>query len=117
MNQYQIISSSNVFLGEYLGETPQEALDAMARSAGYASQADAVAKGIEPFSGRIVAASYRYVVGEKGNEQGHVSEEYPNALECHNALQACLEGYGSDGWGRIEWTSEEREGWDRLDPQ
>lgn len=98
-------------MGEYLGNTQEEALYAM-----YASQADVVAKVIA-FDGRVVALSYRYIVGEKGNEQGHVSQEYSNALECHSAYQRDLESYGSDGWGRIEWTSEEMEGWDRLDPQ
>jgi len=51
---YRIVSSAGVELGTYEGETEREALDAMARDAGYASQADAEARGVAPFDGRIL---------------------------------------------------------------
>lgn len=53
MTSYQITSSAGVDLGTYEAATADEALDAMARDAGYASQAAAVDAGIVPFDGRV----------------------------------------------------------------
>lgn len=53
MTSYQITSSAGVDMGIYEGETPADALDAMARDAGYKSQADAAAVA-GPFTGTVV---------------------------------------------------------------
>lgn len=53
MTKYQITSSAGVDMGAFEGETEVEALDAMARDAGYANQADVIADGIAPFDGVI----------------------------------------------------------------
>lgn len=45
MNSYRIESEAGVDMGIYQGETEQEALDAMARDAGYKSVADADSQG------------------------------------------------------------------------
>lgn len=56
MKTYRIISSAGVDLGTYEAGTKEEALDAMARDAGYSSQADAEARGIAPFDGTVEEA-------------------------------------------------------------
>jgi len=53
MTTYKITSSAGVELGTYEADSVAGALDAMARDAGYASQADAVAQGVEPFTGIV----------------------------------------------------------------
>lgn len=53
MSHYRITSSAGVELGIYEGETAEEALDAMARDAGYESEADSVAQGVGAFDGTI----------------------------------------------------------------
>lgn len=52
MTKYRITSEAGVNLGTYEGETEQDALDAMARDAGYKSQEDAIDQG---FRGRCRA--------------------------------------------------------------
>jgi len=44
MNTYRIISSCGVHLGDYEGETEEDALDAMSQDAGYDSHAEVVAQ-------------------------------------------------------------------------
>jgi hypothetical protein len=51
--RWKITSEGGVTLGTYEAETAEDALDAMAREAGYESEADAVARGITPFKGRV----------------------------------------------------------------
>lgn len=47
---------------------------------------------------------YRIIVGEKGNEQGHIIEtSAATDDEALRALAAELAAYGGDGWGRIEY--------------
>jgi hypothetical protein len=58
MSFYRIVSNEGIDLGTYEGNTPTEALDAMARDAGYKSQKDAVSSGIEPFFGTITEESH-----------------------------------------------------------
>jgi hypothetical protein len=53
MTMWQVTSSAGVDMGVYEGETPADALDAMARDAGYKSQADATDSGISPFEGTV----------------------------------------------------------------
>lgn len=53
MTTYQIVSSAGVDFGTYTATTAEEALDAMARDAGYHSAADA-AEQIGVFDGSIV---------------------------------------------------------------
>ena len=54
MTTYQITSSAGVDMGVYAGESPEAALDAMARDAGYpGGQADVAAQGIAPFDGTV----------------------------------------------------------------
>ena len=50
---FKIVSSAGVEMGTYEAATEREALDAMARDAGYASQADAEARGVAPFEGTV----------------------------------------------------------------
>lgn len=54
MTHYQITSSAGVDMGIYEGSTPAEALDAMARDAGYRDQADA-AEQVGAFAGTVAA--------------------------------------------------------------
>jgi hypothetical protein len=55
MMHYDITSAFGVYLGRYAGDTPAEALDAMARDAGYDSQAEA-ATDVGPFEGTVTEA-------------------------------------------------------------
>ena len=52
MKHYDINSDGGVYLGRYIGDSEAEALDAMARDAGYDSQAEA-ATDAGPFSGTV----------------------------------------------------------------
>jgi hypothetical protein len=54
MTTYQIISSAGVDMGTYKGATEAEALDAMARDAGYRDSAEA-AEVAGPFDGTVEA--------------------------------------------------------------
>jgi len=65
MASFQIVSSAGVVFGVYQGATAAEAIDAMARDAGYASEADTVARGIEPFDG-VVREVQTYTVRPLG---------------------------------------------------
>lgn len=51
--RYRIVSDVGQDMGVYEGRNPEEALDAMARDAGYESQADAETRGIAPFRGTV----------------------------------------------------------------
>lgn len=53
MRKWKITSAAGVEMGVYEGETADEALDAMARGAGYESQADAVERGVASFKGKV----------------------------------------------------------------
>jgi len=53
MTTYKITSSQGVDMGTYEAADVAGALDAMARDAGYESQADAVERGVEPFTGIV----------------------------------------------------------------
>jgi hypothetical protein len=53
MSYFQIISSAGVDMGIYEGTSPDDALDAMARDAGYRDAADA-AEVVGPFEGTVV---------------------------------------------------------------
>ena len=53
MRNYHIVSSDFIDLGIYRAENVEGALDAMAREAGYESQADALARGVDRFCGSI----------------------------------------------------------------
>jgi len=60
---------------------------------------------------------YRLVVGEVGNEQGHVIQT--SAYTEHGARVALgrkLAAYGDDGWGRVEvsYHGSDEWGWQRL---
>jgi hypothetical protein len=52
-HRWRIVSDAGVDMGVYSGRSRLDALDAMARDAGYASEDDANASGIEPFSGVV----------------------------------------------------------------
>lgn len=59
------------------------------------------------------ATQYRIVYGETGSEIGHVDEtDARTEDEAREALEAALEPYGGDGWGRIEWLRDG--GWDHT---
>jgi hypothetical protein len=46
---------------------------------------------------------YRIVVGEIGNEQGHIiPTSATDDAQARAALRQALKPYGRDGWGRIE---------------
>lgn len=55
MKRWRVVSRDGVIMGIYPGITSWDALDAMARDAGYRSQADAIARGIAPFNGWCIA--------------------------------------------------------------
>jgi len=52
LRQWRVTSSAGVDLGVWSGATPADALDAMARDAGYENQADATAIA-GPFDGTV----------------------------------------------------------------
>lgn len=54
MREFKITSRDGVDLGTYKARNKKAALDAMAKDAGYKSQADAVKNGIAPFDGTVV---------------------------------------------------------------
>ena len=53
MSRYQITSSAGVDMGTYAADSPDGALDAMSRDAGYRDQADA-AEQAGPFTGTVI---------------------------------------------------------------
>ncbi|MFA5892309.1 MAG: hypothetical protein WDA27_15395 [Actinomycetota bacterium] len=59
---------------------------------------------------------YRLVYGEHGNKQGHVDELPAGTTEelARGCLSDQVSKYAGDGWGRVEWTSADREGWERI---
>ncbi len=59
---------------------------------------------------------YRIVVGEKGSDYGHVEALEIGSTEgdAQEMLARTLKGYGSDGWGRVEYSSDEGENWERI---
>ncbi len=61
-------------------------------------------------------AGYRLVVGEVGNEQGHVVSTSALTLAgARRALAARLAEYGGDGWGYVEVDEYNDSRWQRLD--
>ncbi len=117
MQSYRIVSSAGQDMGTYTAADPLAALDAMARDAGYKSQADAEAQGV-PFEGEVfeVPTQYRVIVGERGNEQGHViGEGIESEAAARLVLADELAKYRGDGWGRIEWRTADMDGWERLE--
>lgn len=56
MTTYQIISAQGADLGTYTAASEADALDAMARDAGYASEAEAT-EVAGPFEGTVVAVA------------------------------------------------------------
>lgn len=58
MKTWKIESKAGVDMGTYRGKTEQDALDAMARDAGYASQAEAE-EVLGPFKGTVTEESDR----------------------------------------------------------
>jgi len=57
--------------------------------------------------------TYRLVVGEKGNEKGHVVQTAAiTIVAAYEALGAELKAYKGDGWGRVEYLREG--GWERC---
>lgn len=60
--------------------------------------------------------AYRLVVGEQGNEQGHIVGTRANTLEeAERALKRQLRGYKGNGWGRIEIDDFNDGRWQRMD--
>jgi|HubBroStandDraft_1064217.scaffolds.fasta_scaffold00294_2 hypothetical protein len=53
MSRYRIVSDAGVDMGTYEAASPYAALDAAARDAGYASQADATERGVAAFAGTV----------------------------------------------------------------
>jgi len=55
-------------------------------------------------------AVYRLVVGEKGNEKGHIIPLKVDSDEAaKKALKKEMKKYGKDGWGRVEYMDREEE--------
>lgn len=50
---FKIVSAAGVDLGTYAAASKKAALDAMARDAGYKSQADTIRQGVAPFAGTV----------------------------------------------------------------
>ena len=72
---YRITSSEGADMGVYTASTAGEALDEMARDAGYESQEDAVSNGIAPFDGTV-------------EEVARPDDDIPNA-PCHGSRDGC----------------------------
>jgi len=56
---------------------------------------------------------YRIVVGEQGNERGHIIAAGADERRARRMLARELAKYGGDGWGRLEVNC--GAGWERLD--
>jgi len=55
---------------------------------------------------------YRLVVGEKGNETGHILSCKAKTIEGSvRSLKKAMRPYKGHGWGRVEYTCPEMEGW------
>ena len=54
----------------------------------------------------------RVIVGEKGNEQGHIIEVQGDEKSAKRVLRKELAKYGGDGWARIEYSTD-GENWER----
>lgn len=58
---------------------------------------------------------YRIVVGEKGNEQGHIIDTTAKTDKgARIALTRALYPYLKDGWGRIEYDLYDDGRWQRM---
>lgn len=121
MSHYRITSSAGQDLGTYEADSPEAALDAMAREAGYESQADA-AETVGAFDGKVeavpsaVVTRARYLIAcsaAAGNVTHHeqYSDELGAALEeeCESCepMPGAIEWryQGVDYFGR-RWTVE-----------
>lgn len=89
MSRYQITSSAGVAMGIYEGETPADTLDAMARDAGYASQADVTETLGEPFDGTVIELPEATLCDY---ETGEAIREATQAEQTESAAQAKLDG-------------------------
>lgn len=59
--------------------------------------------------------TYRIVYGSSDNEQGYVEPIDASTDEAaFKALRKALRAFGPDSWGRVEYTSPDMWGWDRL---
>lgn len=56
---------------------------------------------------------YRVVVGEQGNDQGHVVDVVGDEAYAYTVLDREVAKYQGDGWGRVE--VRRPGGWERLD--
>ncbi len=53
---------------------------------------------------RISDSRYRLVVGESGNEQGHIIYTFAGSEQgARRALRREIAKYKGDGWGRLEY--------------
>lgn len=58
---------------------------------------------------------YRIVIGETGNEQGHIVATSAKTLEgAERALRRELDKYDGDGWGRVEVGDGTQARWQRV---
>lgn len=110
MNEYEIIQTKTGHsFGIYHAENGGLAIRAMLRDSGSDSD-ESPDSGIKAFP-----VSYRGVVGEKGNDIGHVvAMAATNEADARAALALAVAPYGSDGWGRIEYQTAGMQGWERL---
>ena len=100
MATFQITSSAGVDMGTYEADTAAEALDTMARDAGYASQADAPVA----FDGKVVEVR-RFAVWGVGESTSAIvrSGEYDDAA---------IHASNARGWGAIDIaTARESDAW------
>lgn len=86
MSRWRIVSSAGVDLGTWDGDSPAEALDGMARAAGYRDQAHA-AEVAGPFDGDVWEVPLACMDGPEGC-RGEVAYRWP--------------GYGHRGYPRCE---------------
>lgn len=81
---YQITSAQGIDLGTYAAADEAGALDAMARDAGYASQA-AAAEAVGPFEGTVKAVATLHQIGKLREESFTAGDEVMGQI-CNLAL-------------------------------